>query len=120
MDIKKAIMPLKLLFIKRFYSRMVPAVYNNAQYKNPIKKTIDILALDMPSIISKKKARYVYPEHADIVIIGGGYIGSSVAYWLKTRAGEGLSIVVLEKDFSVSKCFSICHHIIPIRKEYYS
>ncbi|KAJ2953547.1 hypothetical protein O0L34_g1149 [Tuta absoluta] len=44
-----------------------------------------------------KKAA-VYPTHADIVIIGGGFIGASVAYWLKNRAGEGLSVVVFEKD----------------------
>lgn len=43
-----------------------------------------------------------YPEHADVVIIGGGFIGSSVAYWLKTKASHGLSVVVIEKDLSVS------------------
>lgn len=43
------------------------------------------------------------PQHADVVIVGGGFIGSSAAYWLKTRAGEGLSVVVIEKDTTVSK-----------------
>ncbi|KPJ11772.1 hypothetical protein RR48_08078 [Papilio machaon] len=52
-------------------------------------------------MLNKKSA--IYPEHADVVIIGGGFIGSSVGYWLKTRAGSGLSVVVLEKDLSYSK-----------------
>ncbi|CAG5021462.1 unnamed protein product [Parnassius apollo] len=41
-------------------------------------------------------------EHADVVIIGGGFIGTSVGYWLKTRAGAGLSVVILEKDLTYS------------------
>lgn len=38
------------------------------------------------------------PEHADVVVIGGGVVGSSVSYWLKKRAGKGINVVVLEKD----------------------
>lgn len=46
-----------------------------------------------------------FPKHADIVIIGGGAIGSSVAYWLKEKSGfEGLRVVVIEKDTTYSKC----------------
>lgn len=56
----------------------------------------------MPSFLSSKDKPFVYPEHADVVIIGGGFIGSAVAYWLKKRTAEGLSVVVLEKDFTVS------------------
>lgn len=44
------------------------------------------------------------PERADIVIIGGGVIGWSIAYWLKQKewSREGLKVVVVEKDTMVS------------------
>ncbi|CAH2066531.1 unnamed protein product, partial [Iphiclides podalirius] len=54
-------------------------------------------------IINKNTDRIIYPEHADVVIIGGGFIGASVGYWLKTRAGEGLSVVILEEDFTYAR-----------------
>lgn len=43
-----------------------------------------------------------FPSHVDIAIIGGGAMGSSVAYWLKKMSGEAFSIVVIEKDSKVS------------------
>lgn len=43
-----------------------------------------------------------FQTHCDILIIGGGGIGSSIAYWLKKRAGDGLNVVVVEKDPTVS------------------
>lgn len=42
------------------------------------------------------------PEHCDVAIIGGGAVGSSIAYWLKKRAGDGLKVAVVEKDKCVS------------------
>ncbi|XP_048417980.1 FAD-dependent oxidoreductase domain-containing protein 1 isoform X2 [Stegostoma tigrinum] len=40
------------------------------------------------------------PEWADIVIVGGGVIGWSTAYWLKKKEAirEGVRVVVIEKD----------------------
>lgn len=45
----------------------------------------------------------IFPSHCDVVIIGGGAIGSSIAYYLKERAREGLRIVVLEPDCTYAK-----------------
>lgn len=43
------------------------------------------------------------PERADIVIVGGGVVGWSVAYWLKKkeRVKGALKVVVVEKDLTV-------------------
>lgn len=38
------------------------------------------------------------PSHCDVAIIGGGAVGSSIAYWLKKRVGNDLNVVVIEKD----------------------
>lgn len=40
-------------------------------------------------------------EHYDVVIIGGGGVGSSIAYWLKERARHGLRVAVIERDSTV-------------------
>ncbi|XP_066583653.1 FAD-dependent oxidoreductase domain-containing protein 1-like [Prorops nasuta] len=43
-----------------------------------------------------------FPERCDVLIVGGGAMGSSVAYWLGKKAYKTLSVVVLEKDNSYS------------------
>ncbi|KAL0994617.1 hypothetical protein UPYG_G00124930 [Umbra pygmaea] len=44
--------------------------------------------------------RSLPPERADIVIVGGGVIGWSIAYWLKQkeRIREGVRVLVVERD----------------------
>ncbi|XP_069691769.1 FAD-dependent oxidoreductase domain-containing protein 1-like isoform X3 [Periplaneta americana] len=94
--------------------------------ENPFKRTLRILGNDMKSakrsvesFISKvqsareaaEKAQKlnsayrdgIFPEHSDIAIIGGGAMGSSIAYWLKQRAPNALTITVIEKDPSVNQ-----------------
>lgn len=70
--------------------------------KNPFTRTWSVLSRDIPGLFGKNKKQVDLPEHADIVIIGGGFIGSAVAYWLKIKAGPGLSVVVIEQDHMVS------------------
>lgn len=39
--------------------------------------------------------------HVDVVIIGSGAIANSAAYWIKQRAGESLSTLVIEPETKV-------------------
>ena len=52
-----------------------------------------------PKNVPKKPNRVT--RETDIAIIGGGAIGSSVAFWLKQR-NRGLRIHVIERDDTVS------------------
>lgn len=96
--------------------------------KHPIRRTFRLLGNDMRKIkefFVPKEDNYDYGEprpldevqkeskvkkeqpdefqtHCDVLIIGGGGIGSSTAYWLKQRARNGLNVVVVEKDETVS------------------
>lgn len=49
------------------------------------------------------------PENADVVIVGGGVIGWSVAYWLKQKATvrDGVKVVVVEKDPTYSRASTV-------------
>ncbi|TNM85255.1 hypothetical protein fugu_009433 [Takifugu bimaculatus] len=49
------------------------------------------------------------PERADIVIVGGGVVGWSIAYWLKKkeRVRGALKVVVVEKDLTYSRASTV-------------
>ncbi|XP_011506222.1 PREDICTED: FAD-dependent oxidoreductase domain-containing protein 1-like [Ceratosolen solmsi marchali] len=40
----------------------------------------------------------IFPNYCDILIIGGGAIGSSIAYWCKRLGKASLRVAVVEKD----------------------
>lgn len=90
--------------------------------KHPIVRTGRLLASDLKKvknfILPKKKIigsnediRDIrtrandeeFQTHCDVLIIGGGGVGASIAYWLKKRGRDGLNVVVLEKDPTVSR-----------------
>ncbi|XP_017772145.1 PREDICTED: FAD-dependent oxidoreductase domain-containing protein 1-like [Nicrophorus vespilloides] len=87
------------------------------KHEHPFSRTWRILGDDMKKIVNplkREEERGPYmplktlPPHADIVIIGGGAVGSSIAYWIKEKTGlKGLNLVVIEKDLSYSKCSTV-------------
>lgn len=70
--------------------------------KDQVKDIFDHLN-DPDGEYSIKKNR-LFPAFCDVVIIGGGGIGSSIAYWIKQRAKSGLRVVVVEKDSTYRDC----------------
>ena len=45
--------------------------------------------------------------HYDIIVVGGGAIGCSIAFWMMQRIIEGFKILVVERDPQVLT-FVIC------------
>ncbi|PNF23904.1 FAD-dependent oxidoreductase domain-containing protein 1 [Cryptotermes secundus] len=106
--------------------------------EHPIKRTFRILGNDMKTAKNKVesfvermqgirelsnkilKSPYrdgIFPEHCDIVIIGGGAMGSSIAYWLKQRAPNAITVTVIEKDPSYAEA-STCLSVGGLRQQF--
>lgn len=85
---------------------------------NPIKRTFQLIKNDLKKVNSAFSASSAKTEndfdqnnnkqgdefqtHCDVLVVGGGCIGASVAFWLKKKARDGLNVVVVEKDPTVS------------------
>uniref|UniRef100_A0A1B6LQ19 FAD-dependent oxidoreductase domain-containing protein 1 n=1 Tax=Graphocephala atropunctata TaxID=36148 RepID=A0A1B6LQ19_9HEMI len=86
--------------------------YSIKRDEHALKRTWRILKSDMKYLVQLIDGqvtdknfgpRRVFPNYCDVLIIGGGVIGSSTAYWLQQRALSGLHVVVLEKDPSYTQ-----------------
>ncbi len=76
---------------------------------HPIKKSLDVLKITGRND-PKTYNNMFFPRHCDIVIIGGGIMGCSIAYWLKQRGHDnGLRVIVVERDPSYTRVlFNYC------------
>jgi len=75
-------------------------------YHHPITRTLNVLGITGRND-PKTQERIMFPHHCDIVIIGGGIMGCSIAYWLKKRSPTGLNIVVVERDPTYSRSSTV-------------
>lgn len=65
---------------------------------NPTKKRYGAPLEAIDHFIQNREDVTMFQSHCDVLVIGGGGIGTSIAYWLKQRAGDALNVVVVEKD----------------------
>lgn len=85
------------------------AIKLRSSEENPVSRTIKIIGNDLKRAVNKFTTNSnddvpldQFPTFCDVAIIGGGAIGSSIAYWLKERTRKGLKVAVIEKDPTVS------------------
>ncbi|BFZ20112.1 hypothetical protein BsWGS_23150 [Bradybaena similaris] len=58
----------------------------------------EVVKEEFQGIKMMKPAGTEVPRETDALIIGGGIIGSSVAYWLKHQDPSGSSVTIIERD----------------------
>ncbi|KAI5705044.1 hypothetical protein M8J75_011372 [Diaphorina citri] len=75
-----------------------------------IKRAMRILKLDFQKLwrnVQDPESRYqgntLFPTHVDILIIGGGAIGSSIAYFIKEKVLDGCRVAVVDRDFTYAR-----------------
>lgn len=74
---------------------------------HPIMRSLNILGVTGRKD-EKLQKNMKFPRHCDILIVGGGIVGCSVAYWLKQRGHDnGLQVVLVEKDLSYTRASSV-------------
>ncbi|XP_025413960.1 FAD-dependent oxidoreductase domain-containing protein 1-like isoform X2 [Sipha flava] len=82
--------------------------------ENPIDRCKRFLKRDFNEIVKtfndpfdQYEDNKLFPKTVDVLIIGGGVMGSSIAYWLQNKCRDGLNIAVVEKDLSYEKASSV-------------
>lgn len=74
---------------------------------HPIKKSFDLLGITGRND-PKTHTNLFFPRHCDILIVGGGIMGCSIAYWLKQRGHDnGLNVIVVEQDPSYTRASTV-------------
>lgn len=77
--------------------------------ENPISRTVGIIKKDVEAMFSPSKGGVdrnmpSISTHCDVLVVGGGVIGSSIAYWLKQRTPKAINVVVVERDPTYTTC----------------
>lgn len=74
---------------------------------SPLRRSMDILGITGRND-PKTQTKLHFPHHCDIVIVGGGVIGCSIAYWIKSKGHDnGLNVVVVERDPSYTRASTV-------------
>uniref|UniRef100_A0A0P4WD52 FAD dependent oxidoreductase domain-containing protein n=1 Tax=Scylla olivacea TaxID=85551 RepID=A0A0P4WD52_SCYOL len=88
---------------KKFFEDIITRAQSNAEAKaKPAPKNIYGFEPSGADV-----GENVWPSFCDVLVVGGGAMGSSVAYHLKEKARGGLNVVVVEEDPGVSYVFSL-------------
>ena len=81
--------------IKQHNVKPIESTYDcNRPIENPLDRVADHFRLQKKTKFLKEGFLAFY----DVVIIGGGVMGCSVAYWLAQRIYNGMKIAVIERD----------------------
>lgn len=86
-----------------FYDPDVPNEDPLKRCKKFFKRDINEVVRVISNPFEQYKDDKIYPKTVDLLIVGGGAIGSSIAYWTQNKCRDGLSIAVIDKDLSYSK-----------------
>ncbi|CAG9771405.1 unnamed protein product [Ceutorhynchus assimilis] len=113
---------IRLLLKRTFHNKNGKLLQRERRGENPITRTGRILLNDLKTgykiITNPGKITKRFPSETDIVVIGGGAIGSSIAYWLKEKSNvDSFDVVVVEKDTSYSKS-STCLSVGGLRQQF--